>query len=88
MKEVLGYKCHKGLARMKAEISMPTKNIKIAEALDGDAEERAARLEWLRAAVKKGLDEIEAGQGIEFSSIEDAEAEIDRIADEVERSLA
>ena len=64
---------------------MPTRNIKLPGHFDVEAEERT-KLDWMGAAVKVGLDQIEQGQGIEFASIEELEAEIDRIWDEVERT--
>ena len=39
------------------------------------------KLNWMRAAVKAGLDQIERGEGLEFATIEELEAEIERIGD-------
>ena len=66
---------------------MSARNINLTEQSDVEAEDRA-KLEWMRAAVQVGLDQIERGEGIEFASIEELEAEIERIFDEVEREFA
>ncbi len=39
--------------------------------LEQDEQENRAKLEWLRTAVKQGIDEIDRGEGIEFGSIGD-----------------
>ncbi len=66
---------------------MSARNINLTDPFVSEAEERG-KLDSMRAAVKVGLDQIERGEGIEFASIEELEAEIDRIWDEVERELA
>jgi antitoxin ParD1/3/4 len=43
-----------------------------------------AKLEWLRAAVKQGLDEIDRGEGIEFDSMEALGTLVDQIGEEAE----
>jgi len=45
--------------------------------------EENARLRWLRAAVKEGIDEIDHGEGIEFTSMRDLDAHLDQLAVEV-----
>lgn len=50
--------------------------------------EEWAKLKWLRAAVRQGLDEIERGEGIAYHSMEDLAADIDRIAEEVSSEIA
>ena len=66
---------------------MQSRNVKLEQPFDRDAEEQA-KLQWLRAAVKVGLDQIERGESMEFASIEELQAEIGRIWDEVERTRA
>lgn len=39
------------------------------------------KLNWLRNAVKQGLDEIEQGQGIEFSSFAQLKEAINQVAE-------
>ncbi|MBI5084592.1 MAG: type II toxin-antitoxin system ParD family antitoxin [Acidobacteria bacterium] len=51
--------------------------------LEHREEENRAKLKWLRGAVKKGLDQIERGEGIEFGSMADLEARVDELAAEV-----
>jgi antitoxin ParD1/3/4 len=45
--------------------------------------EENAKLRWLRAAVKEGVDEIDRGEGIEFTSMRDLDAHLDELAEEV-----
>jgi predicted transcriptional regulator len=47
-------------------------------------EEEKARLEWLRAAAKEGVDAIERGEYTRLNSSEELAAFIDQIGDEVE----
>jgi antitoxin ParD1/3/4 len=47
-----------------------------------------AKLEWLRSAAKEGFDSIDRGEGIEFESIDDLEAYIHRIGEEVSAEIA
>lgn len=51
-----------------------------------DAEDRA-KIEWLRGAVKEGIDEIERGEGIEFASIDDLADHIRAIGAEASKEL-
>jgi hypothetical protein len=62
------------------EGEMATRNPDIASGVD-----EQARLEWERREIQVGIDEIERGEFIEFASIEELHAEIDRIWDEVEQ---
>lgn len=41
-----------------------------------------AKLDWLRSAVRKGLDEIDRGEGLEFASVDELVQYIDRLDDE------
>jgi antitoxin ParD1/3/4 len=50
--------------------------------------EDEARLEWLRAAAKEGFDAIDRGEGIEFESMDDLEAYIHQIGEEVSAEIA
>lgn len=50
--------------------------------------EDKARMEWLRAAVKEGIDQIERGEGIEFASIDDLAEDIRGIGEEVSGELS
>jgi len=52
-----------------------------------DHEDRA-KLQFLRKAAKAGFDEIDRGSGIEFRSVDERDAFIDRIGDEVSAELA
>ncbi len=52
-----------------------------------DAEDRA-KIDWLRGAVKEGIDEIERGEGIEFASMDDLADHIHAIGAEASRELA
>lgn len=56
--------------------------------LEKRQQEDQAKLEWLRAAVKKGLDQIDAGEGIEFSSMDDLGAYIHQLGQEAAIELA
>jgi antitoxin ParD1/3/4 len=47
-----------------------------------------ARLEWLRAAAKEGFDQIDRGEGIEFESLDDFEAHIHQIGEEISEDVA
>ncbi len=44
--------------------------------------EDQARLKWLRSAVREGLEEIDRGEGMEFSSIDELEQHIDELGKE------
>jgi len=50
--------------------------------------EDRAKLAWLRRAAKAGFDQIDRGSGIEFHSMGDLDAFIDRIGEEVSVELA
>ncbi len=41
-----------------------------------------AKLEWLRSAVRKGIDELDRGEALEFASIDDFDAYLERTGDE------
>jgi antitoxin ParD1/3/4 len=45
-------------------------------------QEDQAKLEWLRGAVKDGLDQIDRGEGLEFRSIDELEQHVDRLGEE------
>jgi antitoxin ParD1/3/4 len=45
-------------------------------------QEDRAKLQWLRGAVKQGLDEIDRGEGMEFASMDELEDVIDRISED------
>ena len=45
-------------------------------------QEERARLNWLRGAVREGLDQIERGEGVELESMGALEAELRRIGAE------
>lgn len=47
-----------------------------------------AKLDWLRAAAKEGFDQIDRGEGIEFDSIDDLEAHIHQIGQEISKDVA
>jgi len=47
-----------------------------------------AKLEWLRGAVKKGVDQLDRGEGIEFDTMDDLCGYIDRIGEEVSAEIA
>ncbi len=51
-------------------------------------EEERAKLKWLRQAVKSGLDQIDQGEGLEFSSIDELEEHIDQLGKEASAELA
>ena len=46
--------------------------------------ENKAKLKWLRAAIRQGMDEIDRGEGIEAGSIENLGKFIDRVGEEAE----
>ena len=50
--------------------------------------EEQARLRWLRGAIREGLDQIDRGEGVEFSSIGDLDRHIDQIGKEASAELA
>jgi antitoxin ParD1/3/4 len=52
--------------------------------LEQRVEEDKAKLKWLRAAVRQGLDEVASGEATEFHSIEEMGALIDQLGEEAE----
>jgi antitoxin ParD1/3/4 len=52
-----------------------------------DHEDRA-KLQFLRKAAKAGFDEIDRGPGIEFRSVDERDAFIEQIGDEVSAEIA
>jgi antitoxin ParD1/3/4 len=56
--------------------------------LEQREKEDQARLEWLRAAAKEGFDALDRGEGIEFESMDDLDAYIDQIHQEVSAEIA
>src|SRR5271169_3977694 len=56
--------------------------------LEQREQEDKAKLEWLRAAAKEGFDSIDRGEGIEFESIDDFDAYMDQIGEEVSAEIA
>ena len=51
--------------------------------LEQREQEDKAKLEWLRAAAKEGFDSIDRGEGVEFETMDDLEAYVHRIGQEV-----
>jgi len=47
-----------------------------------------AKLEWLRGAVKKGVDQLDRGEGIDFDTMDDLCGYIDRIGEKVSAEIA
>ena len=47
-----------------------------------------AKLEWLRAAARDGFGSIDRGEGTEFESMDDLEAYIHRVGEEVSAEIA
>ena len=56
--------------------------------LEEREQEDRAKLEWLRAAAKEGFDQLDRGEGIEFESMDDLDAFIDEIHEDVSAELA
>ena len=56
--------------------------------LEQREQEDKAKLEWLRAAAKEGFDAIDRGEGIEFQSMDDLDAYIHQIGEEVSAEIA
>lgn len=56
--------------------------------LEQREQEDKAKLEWLRAAAKEGFDQLDRGEGIEFESMDDFDAYIDKIGGEVSAEIA
>jgi len=51
-------------------------------------EEKKAKLEWLRAAVRQSIKEIDCGKGITFDSMDNLDAYIDQLGEEAFSELA
>lgn len=47
-----------------------------------------AKLDWLRGAVRKGLDEIDRGEGLEFASVDELVQYIDGLEEEASIPVA
>jgi antitoxin ParD1/3/4 len=56
--------------------------------LEQREQEEKARIEWLRGAAKEGFDQLDRGEGIEFESMDDLDAYIDQIGEEVSTEMA
>jgi antitoxin ParD1/3/4 len=56
--------------------------------LEQREQEDQAKLEWLRKAAKTGFDQIDRGSGIEFHSVDELDAFVDQIGEEVSAELA
>jgi antitoxin ParD1/3/4 len=56
--------------------------------LEQREKEDNAKLEWLRAAARDGFGSIDRGEGAEFESMDDLEAYIHRIGEEVSAEIA
>jgi antitoxin ParD1/3/4 len=55
--------------------------------LEQREQEDEAKLEWLRGAVKEGMDSIERGEGIEFETMDDLAVYVHQIGEEVSAEL-
>jgi len=51
--------------------------------LEQREQEDKAKIEWLRGAAKEGFDQLDRGEGIEFESMDDLDAYIDRTGEQV-----
>ena len=56
--------------------------------LEQREKEDRAKLKWLRAAAKEGFDQLDRGEGVEFESMDDLDAYIDQIGNEVSAEMA
>ena len=56
--------------------------------LEQREQEDKAKLEWLRGAAKEGFDSIDRGEGIEFETMDDLEAYVHRMGQEVSAEIA
>jgi antitoxin ParD1/3/4 len=56
--------------------------------LEQREQEDKAKVEWLRAAAKEGFDSIDRGEGIEFETMDDLEAYVHRMGQEVSAEIA
>jgi antitoxin ParD1/3/4 len=55
--------------------------------LEHREQEDKAKLKWLRGAVKEGLDQLERGEGIEFRSLNQLDADLDQLGAEASAQL-
>ena len=56
--------------------------------LEQREQEDKAKLEWLRAAAKEGFDHLDRGEGTEFESMDEFDAYVDQIGEEVSAEVA
>lgn len=56
--------------------------------LEQREQEDRAKIEWLRSAAREGFDAIDRGEGIEFETMDDLQAYIHTIGDEVSAEIA
>jgi antitoxin ParD1/3/4 len=56
--------------------------------LEQREKEDQAKVEWLRAAAREGFDQLDRGDGIEFESMDDFDAYIDQIGEEVSAEIS
>ena len=56
--------------------------------LEQRQQEDKAKLEWPRAAARDGFDQLDRGEGIEFESMDDFDAYVDQIGEEVSAEIA
>src|SRR6266446_2383190 len=56
--------------------------------LEQREKEDKAKLKWLRAAAKEGFAQLDRGEGIQFESMDELDAYIDRIGEEVSVEIA
>jgi antitoxin ParD1/3/4 len=56
--------------------------------LEQREQEDKAKLEWLRAAAKEGFDQLDRGEGTEFESMDEFDAYVDQIGEEVSAEVA
>ena len=56
--------------------------------LEQREQEDKAKLEWLRAAAKEGFDQLARGEGTEFESMDEFDAYVDQIGEEVSAEVA
>jgi antitoxin ParD1/3/4 len=56
--------------------------------LEQREQEDKAKLEWLRTAAKEGFDQLDRGEGIEFETMDDLEAYVHRMGQEVSAEIA
>lgn len=56
--------------------------------MERSKQEERAKLQWLRGAVREGLDQLARGEGREFRSVGELEQDIDQLAREASEQLA